>query len=392
MSAPSNASAQTGAELVIHATAADPNGDPITSLVADLSNLPPQHGATFTVGSDKTSGTLRWTPSPSVPVGAIYRVTFTATNALSGSATTSIVILAPPPSPPSTVERRIAADADDAEERSTGTVDLKGGDDLELMTDGSSQLAVGLRFTQLAIPTGATITHAYVKFQADEAQSEPTTLTIRGQAIDNAPAFTNTSGSLTARMTAQAATTARVTWNDLPPWTTVGTQHETPELASVIQEIVARPGWRSGNALVLLINGTGHRTAESYEGDHADAPLLHVEYAAGAGLADVDPGDAANGTLPPDKLLVAWIVPNPLHDRGTLHYATRESGHARGELFDLNGRRVRVLLDVPAVTPGRYSVDLQDRDERGNRLPPGTYFYRVSVATATVSGRFLIMD
>jgi len=46
----------------------------------------------------------------------------------------------------------------------------------------------------------------------------------------------------------------------------------------VIQEIVNRPGWIPGNSLVLIITGTGHREAASYDGDPAGAALLHVEY------------------------------------------------------------------------------------------------------------------
>jgi hypothetical protein len=46
----------------------------------------------------------------------------------------------------------------------------------------------------------------------------------------------------------------------------------------VIQEIVSRPGWVSGNALALIVTGSGKRTAESFNGDAAGAALLHVEY------------------------------------------------------------------------------------------------------------------
>jgi hypothetical protein len=49
----------------------------------------------------------------------------------------------------------------------------------------------------------------------------------------------------------------------------------------VIQAIVSRPGWSSGNALVIIVTGSGERVAESYEGDPAGAPLLHVVYTTG---------------------------------------------------------------------------------------------------------------
>ncbi len=57
-----------------------------------------------------------------------------------------------------------------------------------------------------------------------------------------------------------------------------GPDQQTPDIASVIQEIVDRGGWNSGNSLVIIITGTGTRTAEAYDGDQAGAPLLHVEY------------------------------------------------------------------------------------------------------------------
>ena len=74
-----------------------------------------------------------------------------------------------------------------------------------------------------------------------------------------------------------------MTWSPVP-WTTVGeagADQRTPDLSSVIQEIVDRPGWSSGNSLVVIITGTGKRVAESYNGDQNGAPLLHVEYSTG---------------------------------------------------------------------------------------------------------------
>ena len=52
----------------------------------------------------------------------------------------------------------------------------------------------------------------------------------------------------------------------------------TPDLSPIIQEIVNRSGWGSGGAIAFLITGTGHRTAVTYDGSAAGAPLLHVEY------------------------------------------------------------------------------------------------------------------
>ena len=39
-----------------------------------------------------------------------------------------------------------------------------------------------------------------------------------------------------------------------------------------------RPGWTANNSIALLITGSGERTAESFDGVAAAAPLLHIEY------------------------------------------------------------------------------------------------------------------
>jgi hypothetical protein len=64
------------------------------------------------------------------------------------------------------------------------------------------------------------------------------------------------------------------------PWTTVGVagpDQRSPDLTAVIQEIVDRPGWQ-GRSVVLVVTGTGHRTAKAFESLASGAALLHIEY------------------------------------------------------------------------------------------------------------------
>ena len=174
------------------------------------------------------------------------------------------------------IEVRVAASADDAEESATGSMSLPSSD-LELVFDGSNQ-TVGMRFNEVAIPRGATVTSAYVQFKVDEVNSESTFLTIQGENVDQAAQFTALKKSISSR----SRTAAAASWSP-NPWTTVGAigaDQQTPDIASVIQEIVNRPGWASGNSLAIIITGTGHRTAESFDGDQVGAPLLHIEFLA----------------------------------------------------------------------------------------------------------------
>jgi hypothetical protein len=185
-----------------------------------------------------------------------------------------VTIVANAPSTGGTLDKRVAARSDDAEEAASGSIDLSSSD-LEFVTDKTVQQTVGIRFTGLAIPPGATITSASIQLTADEAQSVSTSLSIRAQASDTAPTFTTATGNLSSR----PRTTAAVGWSPAP-WTVgaAGADQRTPDLTAVVQEVVSRPGWASGNALAFLVTGTGHRTADAYDGGSAVAPLLHVEY------------------------------------------------------------------------------------------------------------------
>jgi hypothetical protein len=54
-------------------------------------------------------------------------------------------------------------------------------------------------------------------------------------------------------------------------------------MKTIIQELVNRPGWKSGNAMVFMITGTGKRNAYAYEKSPTDAPRLVIEYALKSG-------------------------------------------------------------------------------------------------------------
>jgi hypothetical protein len=64
---------------------------------------------------------------------------------------------------------------------------------------------------------------------------------------------------------------------------------------------------------------------------------------------------------------------------------------ARVDLFDASGRHVRALLDDADMAPGLHSLNFDARDDHGDRLASGVYFYRVQAAERSVAGRFVIV-
>ena len=184
-----------------------------------------------------------------------------------------------------TLSQRIAAASDDAEEEGpTGTTPNRmwlNSSDIELVSDFESPTAgvqkVGLRFTGMNIPVGATITNAYLVFRAIPADpgmtnSDPTNLTLKGQLTGNASTFTTTSGDISSR----TLTSASTAWSPTA-WTT-GLDYSSPDISSVVQEIVNQGTWASGNALAIIITGTGHRASQAYDSDPSNAAQLVVTY------------------------------------------------------------------------------------------------------------------
>src|SRR4030042_7085072 len=133
-----------------------------------------------------------------------------------------------------------------------------------------------MRFNNINIPRGAQILSAYIQFQTGKVGSQATSLSIRGQAIDNAPTFRNVKLNISSRNRTQAS----AEWTPLA-WTVVneaGVNQRTPNISSIIQEVINRSGWVSGNSMVIIITGSGQRTAWSYNALPSGAPLLHIEY------------------------------------------------------------------------------------------------------------------
>ena len=178
-----------------------------------------------------------------------------------------------------TMMSAISANTDDAQQdKSTGTM-YTTMTDIEVGDSGSLDLWLGLRFTNISVPQGATITNAYVQFQTDDtpANTSSSTISIWGQAADNPTTFTSTAYNITGR----TRTAANVTGWSPPQWTTAnqrGINQQTPDISVIIQEIVNRSGWTSGNSMAILLDGIGEREAESYDGNSAGAAQLVIEY------------------------------------------------------------------------------------------------------------------
>ena len=266
--------------------------------------------ATNTAALPTSTATATWTPTAtSIPTDTPAP---TQTPTSTKTAIQTPTWTAAPPFATETIEVRVSGSFDDAEENEAGGMYMTSSD-LELVFSGGNQV-VGMRFNGIGIPKGSLITSAYVQFKVDEPDSETTNLVIEAEAVDNALEFVNQSGNISGR----SRTNAQANWTP-GPWLTVGEaglDQRTPELAPLIQEVVSRSGWVSGNSIAIIITGSGVRTAESYNGDSSGAPLIHVEYTQGS-VPTAIPTATNTAALP------SSTVPQPGHQQQPVFRRTR---------------------------------------------------------------------
>ncbi|MDH4471740.1 MAG: PKD domain-containing protein [Fluviicola sp.] len=196
-----------------------------------------------------------------------YTVTLTASNVYGNDAEikTAYIVVASG----GTVSVFVATGNDDAEEFRTNNSMYLTSSDLEIGNDTGVDQYMGVRFQNVNVPQGAIISNARIRFRADEtdAFSSQMNIYIKAEDVNNSAQFTTTAGNISGR----TLTTAMYTWPDgsVPGWT-ADTYYDTPNLSTVIQEVVDRGGWNSGNAMSFVfwsdLAESSERVAYAYEG------------------------------------------------------------------------------------------------------------------------------
>ncbi|MEV6286309.1 PKD domain-containing protein [Kribbella sp. NPDC051770] len=167
---------------------------------------------------------------------------------------------------------------DDVEQKPTGFADWASST-LNLPNAGATAQTIGLRFDDVDVPDGATITEAWIQFTSSGSNSGATSMQVAGIAENDTALFTVQPTTVSARPKTQA----RATWAP-PAWSgsgQSGAAQRTSDLRTLVQEVLNRPGWNQGNAVGFVLTGTGERRAASTDG--SVAPVLHLAYTVPAG-------------------------------------------------------------------------------------------------------------
>jgi hypothetical protein len=92
----------------------------------------------------------------------------------------------------------------------------------------------------------------------------------------------------------------------------------------------------------------------------------------------------------PQPIALHQNVPNPFNPQTKISFRLADESPVRLEIFDLTGRRVRVLADGIRAA-GEHSVIWDGRDGAGSPVSSGSYFYRLTSDDEVISRKMTML-
>ncbi len=244
----------------------------------------------------------------------------------------------------------------------------RGSSDLELYWDDGAQF-VGTLFRDVQIPVGATIDTAYIQFVCKSAGADDITIEIYG--IDSVTVDSIQAAKYS--ISDKEPTEAKLDW--MPdPWIVefdVKEEQKTPDLKTIVDEIVGNPGWESGNNMMFVLTGDVEenmiRHAYSFDMD-GEGPVLHVYFTEGSGT----------GTEEIQSDIRSRVYPNPAE--GRLYIQNPSSDRFSYNIFNINGKLVASEQHIAG--PGT-DINLSD-------LARGVYFIKLVTTEQTETHKVIL--
>jgi hypothetical protein len=110
----------------------------------------------------------------------------------------------------------------------------------------------------------------------------------------------------------------------------------------------------------------------------------------GLGLAVSVSVTDPDGANIPGAFGLQQSYPNPFNPSATIEFTLPEASHVTLRIYDVLGRPVTTLLDA-VMSAGSNRVTWHGRNETGEAVPTGTYFYRLETAEGVVTKKMLLL-
>ncbi len=159
-----------------------------------------------------------------------------------------------------------------------------------------------------------------------------------------------------------------------------------------------RVGIYNGHAWSVAHNtGSGYVTGDGYF-DFSDGLKITqfkvtpgVTWTSESGVFPSLPSSVQDGTLPIHAPRLLQNYPNPFNPQTTISFNLPQETIASLRVYDLSGRLVRTLLNNETAPQGLNQVVWNGRNDSGQQVPSGVFFYRLEAAGFTESKRMVLV-
>ena len=95
-------------------------------------------------------------------------------------------------------------------------------------------------------------------------------------------------------------------------------------------------------------------------------------------------------TYSPQAYTLSQNYPNPFNPSTKIEYEVQQAGHITIKVFNLRGELVKTLVDQDRPS-GEYSAVWDGKNDIGNSVASGQYFYQLSVGDFVTSKKLLLL-
>jgi hypothetical protein len=107
-----------------------------------------------------------------------------------------------------------------------------------------------------------------------------------------------------------------------------------------------------------------------------DTGLFKICFPEGAGdVKEIESADESK----PSEFSLSQNYPNPFNPVTNFRFTLAKASHVRIEIYNIVGQRVKTLVDEE-MKPGVYLADWDSKDDKGNSVSSGIYFYRMTAS------------
>jgi hypothetical protein len=271
--------------------------------------------------------------------------------------------------------RTVSASGDDGAESTGGSMTLT---TTTMDTDSVGDI-MGFMFRGVQVPTGSSITTAYLKVYTNDSGRDSPNVTIKAQY--NPAAF----GTGSTNFSSRTMTTASASWvaTDIG----IGAYKNSPSLTSVLQEVVDNGGWTgAGDVAFFLIQNSASGWLRVASWDHATdpPPQLYVEWSDApspiSGAGDVTLGavtGSAAAVLPGHGVAASTL--GAVTTSGAAALTTHGAGAVTLGAVTGTAAGVLPIKGAAGAAVGSFSLDIAAGGDDGHEDADGTVLLTASV-------------